>query len=99
LWHAKLYVSNRRPVRRSWDGEGNWCEVVKEASGIRGIKAGDPHGGVAGEQRMEIEFTLGFGCGKRVQEIGSIREVGNKKVLEGSIWVDRGPLSRVPATL
>ena len=41
-------------------------------------------------QRMEIEFSLGFGFGKRIKTIKSVTKKGNQLVLEGSIllWED-----------
>jgi hypothetical protein len=55
------------------------------------IKSGEmgPGGAIAG-QRREIEFSLGFGFGKRIKTISSVTKKGNQLVLEGSIllWVD-----------
>ncbi len=55
------------------------------------IKKGDlGPTGVCGGQRREIEFSLGFGFGKRIKNISSVTRKNNQLLLEGSIllWDD-----------
>src|SRR5262249_29951643 len=46
--------------------------------------------GIVAAKRREIEFSLGFGFGKRIKKISSVRKDDKQLLLEGSIqiWLD-----------
>jgi hypothetical protein len=48
---------------------------------------GDPVVNAIHEQRMEVEFSLGFGFGKRIRSISSVERAGDRRVLKGLIRV------------